>query len=92
MDLLNRNFDEIWFVDFEFCAPAGERPEVICMVAREYFSGRLIRLTQAELTALRSPPFPTDEKSLIVAYYSTAEWCCFLKLGISSCRLRITRS
>ena len=37
-------YREIWLVDFEFRAPPGERPEPLCMVAREWRSGRTIRL------------------------------------------------
>ena len=29
-------FPRVWLVDFEFHAPGGERPEPICMVAREW--------------------------------------------------------
>jgi DNA polymerase I len=42
-------YREIWLVDFEFCAPPGERPEPVCLVAREFRSGRVIRLWEHEL-------------------------------------------
>ena len=47
-------FKEVWLVDFEFNAPAGERPSPICMVAREWRTGRTLRLGQDELLG------PTD--------------------------------
>ena len=37
-------FKEIVYVDFEFKAPDGERPEVICLVAKELFSGLTFRI------------------------------------------------
>ena len=44
MKVAGHTFDEIWLVDFEFHAPAGENPQVICLVARELGAGRLLRL------------------------------------------------
>ena len=38
-----RHFPEIWLCDFEFRAPDGERPEPVCMVAREWRTGSTIR-------------------------------------------------
>ena len=72
-------FDEIWLIDFEFVAKPGERPDVLCMVARELGSGHLIRLWKDELPT--TPPFRTDGGALFVAYFSSAEWGCFLQLG-----------
>ena len=46
------SFREVWLVDFEFQAPAGERPRPVCMVARELRTGRLLRLWRDELLAL----------------------------------------
>lgn len=74
-------YHEVWAVDFEFQAPDGERPRVVCMVARELRSGRLVRLWRDELG--NTPPFRTDESALFVAYYSSAEWGCHLELGWS---------
>ena len=78
MDKL-RTFREVWLVDFEFSAPAGERPTPVCVVAREYFSNRLIHLFADELGD--RPPFPTNEDDLFVAYFASAEIGCFLGLG-----------
>ncbi|MHB8969721.1 MAG: DNA polymerase [Pirellulaceae bacterium] len=76
-----RHYREIWCVDFEYHAPSGNVPQPICMVGREYRTGRLIRLWQDELTVLREPPFPIGPDSLFVAYYASAEFGCFLTLG-----------
>jgi hypothetical protein len=74
-------FREIWLVDFEFIAGSGERPVPVCLVAREFRSGRLIRAFGGELQRLRTPPYPTSPDALIVAYYASAELGCHLALG-----------
>jgi hypothetical protein len=73
-------FREIWFVDFEFHKPDGEKPVPICMVAREYRSGHVIRMTAEELRRHQRTPFPTDPDVLVVAYYASAEMGCFLAM------------
>src|SRR5437879_1415392 len=75
------NFREIWLVDFEFNQPAGERPTPLCMVAREFRSGRLIRLWQDQLSVLPEPPYCISGDALFVAYYASAELGCHLELG-----------
>jgi hypothetical protein len=72
-------FKEIWAVDFEFNARPGDRPNPVCMAARELRSGRRLRLWVDELGP--EPPFPIDKTSLVVAYYASAELGCFLVLG-----------
>jgi hypothetical protein len=57
-------FKNVWLVDFEFNQPEGEKPSVVCMVAREFFAGRLLRCWQDELGA---PPFDTRPDSLLPA-------------------------
>ncbi len=59
-------FHQVWAVDFEFIARPGERPNPICLVARELKSGKLIRLWQDELRR-PVPPFPIDGSTLFVA-------------------------
>jgi DNA polymerase I len=73
--------DEVWVIDFEFHQPDGERPEPICMVAREMVSGKIVRLNADDLKARRAAPFPTDRRCVVVAYYAVAEMACFLALG-----------
>ncbi|EIC21446.1 DNA polymerase [Thiorhodovibrio frisius] len=75
------NFGEIWLVDFEFSAPPGERPRVVCLVARELFSGQLMRVWEDELAGMAAPPYPVGEDVLFVAYYASAEMGCHLALG-----------
>jgi DNA polymerase I len=74
-------FREIWSVDFEFQAVAGEPPWVVCMVAREARSGREIRMWRDELLARRRAPFDTGVDAVLVAYYASAELGCFLEMG-----------
>jgi DNA polymerase-1 len=73
-------FQEVWLADFEFNAPAGERPTPICMVARELRTGRTLRLWRDELLARRVPPYPLGPEALLVAYYASAELGCHLAL------------
>jgi hypothetical protein len=74
-------FTEVWLVDFEFQQPDGERATPICMVAKEFRSGRLLRLWQDELGYRSEAPFDVGRSSLFVAFYSSAEMSCFLSLG-----------
>jgi hypothetical protein len=75
------NFREVWAVDFEFAAPPGERPTVVCLVAWELSTGRKLRLWQDELQGMSLPPYPTDPQVLFIAYYASAELGCHLALG-----------
>ena len=77
MNPLN-TFREVWMIDFEFSAPDGERPTPVCLVAREFFSNRLLRLSAHELSD--RPPFPIDDHTLVVAFFASAEIGCFLAL------------
>ncbi len=74
-------FDEIWTLDLEFRAPPGERPTPHCLVAHELLSGRVIRMWLGKGAPYPPAPFDAGERSLFVAYYSSAEWSCFLALG-----------
>src|SRR5262245_9213945 len=80
MDALD-TFREIWLGDFEFSQPDGERPQPVCLVAREWRTRQTVRLWQDELPALSTPPFPVGPDSLFVAYYASAELGCFLALN-----------
>jgi hypothetical protein len=80
MQVSGHTFDDVWLVDFEFHAPPGENPTVICLVARELGSGRLLRLWHDEIGRLDQPPYAAGSDSLFVAYYASAEWGCHLSL------------
>lgn len=81
MKIGSREFREVWAVDFEFCAPSGEQPDPLCMVALELGTGQILRFRRDELGDMPSAPFPTDDGVLFVAYYASAELGCFLSLG-----------
>ncbi len=81
MQIGSRQFREIWLLDFEFSALAGERPQPVCLVAWELGSGRKVRLWQDELMAMTYPPYAIDKDSLVVAYYASAEMGCHLSLS-----------
>ena len=76
-------FREIWLVDFEFefggSRGQGELPRPLCLVAREFRSGRIVRQWRSEFGP--QPPYPTDPGVLFVAYYASAELGCHLALG-----------
>jgi hypothetical protein len=82
-------FKEIWALDFEFRTAEGlgrrypitpgALPVPLCMVARERTSGRLLRLWHDQLGP--TPPFCIDDETLFIAFFSSAEWGCFLALG-----------
>lgn len=74
----------VWLVDFEFRPVNGREgnlPEVVCLVAREYFTGHTHQLWAPQLQGLACAPFATDSSALFVAYYASAEISCFLALG-----------
>ena len=64
-------FKDIWLVDFEFRQPDGERPEPLCLVAREFRTGQLIRLWKEDMQFLHVPPYSIGKDSLFVAYYAS---------------------
>src|SRR5262249_43624327 len=77
---LSLPFAQVWCIDTEFFAPPGHRPRPICLVGRELRSGKLPREWLWD-GPQGPPPYPTDSDTLLVAYYSSAEWNCHLALG-----------
>jgi DNA polymerase family A len=79
MHVLRRFYREAWCLDFEFHAPAGDRPTPLCGAALELFSRR--RWT-TWLEGRPAPPLPwsSGPDTLTVAYYASAEMGCFLAL------------
>jgi hypothetical protein len=76
-----RHYREIWFADFEFGVAPGEWQQPRCLVAREFRSGKLVRLWEDQLADEFLPPFDIGSQSLFVAYFATAELGCFHSLG-----------
>jgi hypothetical protein len=81
MQIGGLTFREVIAFDFEFAARPGERPDPICMVARSLVGGITHRLWRDDLLRRTEPPYPTDDSTLIVAYYASAEIGCHLALG-----------
>jgi hypothetical protein len=73
-------FGRVWAVDFEFHAPAGHRPQPLCLVARELRSGRLVRNWLTE-NPPAVPPYGIGPTDLFIAFYASAELGCHLALG-----------
>jgi hypothetical protein len=79
------DFRRVWLVDTEFRpfnGVPGARSEVVCVVAREYKSGRTVRIWQDDLRSCPSP-VPASPDVLLVAYYASAELQSFMELGWS---------
>jgi hypothetical protein len=69
----------VWLVDFEFTSHPGERQVPVCLVSREFKTGRTIKLWRDQFGPV--PPYPTDPGVLFVAYYASAELGCHKALG-----------
>lgn len=74
-------FARVSLVDFEFRALNGSRPDVVCMVVRDYRSGEVRRYWRDEIANLRECPFPVGPEDAMVAFYASAELGCMLELG-----------
>ena len=73
-----RHYREVWLCDFEFCSAPGERPEPLCMVAREFRTHRTVKLWFDEHKSKYQLPFTIGDDVLFVAYYASAELGCFM--------------
>jgi hypothetical protein len=73
-------FRQVWFLDAEFCQPDGDVPTPICLVAREHFTGAVVRQWLWGRPP-PEPPFDPAPDALAVAYFSPAEWSVYLALG-----------
>ncbi len=74
----------IWAVDFEYHPVNGQEgslPVPVCMVARDLQSGTTLCMWQTDLESLCQAPFAVDATALFVAFYASAEFSCFLRLG-----------
>lgn len=74
-------FKSITLIDTEYRAPDGELPEPHCLVAMDFPSGAVSRFWADDLAELSAAPFPVDGDALVVAFYASAEWSVFLRLG-----------
>src|SRR5262245_45726431 len=72
--------ENIWVIDSEYLAPAGERPQPICMVGWNLRTGERLRLWGDALVR-SDAPFNRGPRDLVVAYLASAELGCYLELG-----------
>lgn len=83
-DRLQEKFSAVWLVDFEFSAPPGERPVPLCLVARELFSDRLLRIWidgDNELIHTDGLPFDVGPQTLFVAFNVSDALGCYLAMN-----------
>jgi DNA polymerase-1 len=74
----------IFLADFEFHPvnrKEGNPPDPVCLVVKEWTSGKTSRYWQDELRQMKQAPFPTGRDALFVAYFASAELDCFSALG-----------
>jgi DNA polymerase-1 len=83
MRAIDRFPEGVFLIDFEFHPRAhkeGNAPHPVCLVVREYITGKVWRYWLDELQAMRKAPFPCGGGALVVAYFASAEMDCFLAL------------
>jgi DNA polymerase-1 len=74
-------FANITLLDFEFQAIGGDRPRPICLVVKDYGSGRVRKFWHDEMVTMRKCPFPSGPSDVMLAYYASAELGCMLEYG-----------
>lgn len=77
---------EFIFIDFEYRqvdGVEGNPLEVICMVAFNSSTSTYTKLWSDELASMKDHPFGYNERTILVAYYASAEMACFQTLGWS---------
>jgi hypothetical protein len=73
------DYDELIFADFEFYAPPGERPQVVCLAWHQYTTALTRSLWVDELGPL--PPYRIDDRALFLCFVANAEIGCHLALN-----------
>jgi len=76
---VDAEFDFGGHQSLEEASRSGERPRPTCLTALELRTGQTWRLWRGEFGS--EPPFPTGPDSLLIAYYSSAEWGVFKALN-----------
>jgi hypothetical protein len=72
-------FARVILEDFEFIAPPGERPDVVCGVFHDLNTSQTTRLWRDQLG--ERPPYEIDDGTLVVCFVANAEISCHLALG-----------
>lgn len=84
MESINGEEYEFIFIDFEYRqvdGVEGNPIEVICMVALNSSTNTYAKLWADELVRMDDHPFGNNDKTVLVAYYASAEMACFEALG-----------
>ncbi len=81
--VLLQRFSSVTFIDFEYATTENGQAYPLCMVVRDFSSGKTERYWREELLRLDRAPFDTGPCGLVVAYYASAEIGCFRMLGWS---------
>ena len=84
MSQLSDFTDGVFLIDFEFRPENGREgntPEPVCLVVKDFLSGVTSRYWKDDIHSRSSAPFSVGREALCVAYFSSAEMDCFLKLG-----------
>jgi DNA polymerase I len=74
-------YAHVFLIDTEFRGGEGEKPIPVCVCWYDMVTGQWGRLWVDGVAAPIAPPFPIDDTTLFVAYYSSAEWGTFAALG-----------
>jgi hypothetical protein len=74
-------YDRVLAIDFEYEVKVGNPPIPVCLVVKDLKDGSVARYWRDDLEHMKTPPFDTGGKTLIVAYYAPAEMLCFRVLG-----------
>jgi len=73
------DFTDPWVVDYEFYGDKGEPQTPICYAAKNVLTGKVIKHWVEKNETL--PEYPTNEKTLIIAYFASAEMGCHKALN-----------
>src|SRR5262245_56665722 len=75
----NLPFGRVILEDFEFVAKPGERPDVVCGVFHDLYTGQTMKLWRDQLGD--RPPYDIGPDTLVVSFVFNAEGACHLALG-----------
>ena len=80
-DLFNR-YREVLVLDCEYATSSTLRPDPVSAVCHELKSGRRHDLwLYNKVTEIENPPWPNDDKTLMVTWYGLAEFSVFHAMG-----------
>lgn len=75
------HFDHIIVINFISSEKSGEPKTPLLLTAKDVKTGVSWDLSKEDLNHLSKPPFPTNDKTLIICYQPEQHLCCYLSLG-----------